>query len=226
MPASRFSFLVYGLLCGPVFMPAVAMADSTAEAEFSEQDKRDFVNHMAQDAISILYDHKRSFSTRKKTLENAFKTVVDIEWIARFVLGRNWQAATEEQRERYVELYRRYLTQTYISNFSGDSDYKVRDIKVRHVGRTENEKFAVKTVMQLAGGQSVKVDYVVRDKNNRYKVIDIAIEGISLLTSHRTQMAQVASAKGVEGVIHQLEQMTQSPSYAMLQVSPSAGMRK
>jgi phospholipid transport system substrate-binding protein len=194
-------------------------ADEHAVAEASEQGKQDFVNHMAHDAMSILYDPTRPFDERKNTLKNAFNTVVDIDWIARFVLGRNWHKATEEQRSRYKTLYRRYLTKTYVSNFSENPDKKIRDIKVMHIGQTHNEKFAVRTEMLLASGQLLHVDYVVRDRNDRYKVIDIAIEGISLLTSHRTTFNQIIAEEGVAGVIKALEKWNDNPSYAMATIS-------
>jgi phospholipid transport system substrate-binding protein len=192
----------------------VSMPDAQA-LQPSEKAKHDFVNHMAQDAISILYDQNRSFDHRKTTLENAFISVVDVPFIARFVLGRNWNAATPEQRERYTTLYRRYLTKTYISNFSEHPDKKIRDIKVRYIGETANEKYNVRTELVLLNGNTVKVDYVVRDKNDRYNVIDIAVEGISLLSSHRHSLGQLASEKGVDAVIARLEEMMKTKSFAL-----------
>jgi phospholipid transport system substrate-binding protein len=198
----------------PVFADETKVAVSADTVEM-EEEKRDFVRHMAQDALSILHDPKKSFSNRKETLENAFITVVDIQWIARFVLGRNWNNATEEQQQRYTSLYRKYLTKAYISTFNEDPKRKIRDIRIISVSDTENEKFSVRTELHLVSKEVVKVDYVVRDKDNRYKVIDIAIQGVSLLNSHREQFTDIASAKGVEAVIGELEQMIGQTKYAM-----------
>jgi phospholipid transport system substrate-binding protein len=196
------------------FADETKAAVSTDSVE-SEKEKRAFVRHMAQDALSILHDPKKSFSSRKETLENAFVTVVDIQWIARFVLGKNWHSASDEQQERYTELYRKYLTKTYISTFNENPKRKIRDIRILSVSDTENEKFSVRTELHLVNKEVVKVDYVVRDKDNRYKVIDIAIQGVSLLNSHREQFNELASAKGVDAVIGELEQMIEQTKYAM-----------
>lgn len=212
--------------CLAIYLSMTSIAFSASPAsvnvettEASEKAKYDFVNHMAHDAMSILYDPNESFSHRKTVLANAFNTVVDIKWIARFVLGRNWHRATEDQRDRYLTLYRRYLTKSYIINFSEDPDKKIRDIKIRHVGKTVNEKFNVRTEMLLATGKWVSVDYVVRDRNDRYKVIDIAIEDISLLTSHRALFEKIIARKGMGGVITALEKWTKE-SYNVAETIP------
>ncbi len=219
---SRFILLFAALFIAPLAASHAYEPFRPGALPESEQAKRDFVNHMAQDAISILYDQNRSFDARKTTLQNAFVSVVDIPWIARFVLGKSWNTASEEQRNRYMTLYRRFLTKSYISNFSEDPEKKIKDIKVLYIGVTENEKFGVRTQMLLASGQTVKVDYVVRDKDNRYKVIDIAVEGISLLASHRSIIGDIAATRGIGAAIRELEDRVKSPhSYALLDSTPT-----
>ncbi len=206
-------FLLYALAGFGVIMGASPIADAKASS-WSEQKKQDFVNHMAQDAISIMHDQQHPFAARKKTLENTFSSVVDVDFIARFVVGKSWNNATDAQRERYVTLYCRYLIKSYISNYSEDPQKRIHDIKVNYIGETVNEKYNVRTQMQMANGQTIKVDYVVSDKDERYHVIDIIIEGVSLLSSHRNQFGDIALHKGMDAVIAKLEQLNGQPTYA------------
>jgi len=62
--------------------------------------------------------------------------------------------------------------------------------------------------MKLVDATKVRVDYLVRDKDSRYKIIDIVVEGVSLLSSHRAEFGEVVGNSGVEGIIKYLEQKT------------------
>lgn len=199
-------------LCFTVFaaltvLPALAVAEPMSSIARNEA-RRTFVSDMARDALSILHDSKKTYGDKQAILRQAFADNVDIAWISRFVVGRAWQTASEAERNHYIDLYGRYLTQSYVSKFEEGAEKKIRDIRILSVTEAEGENFNVRTEMLLADGNSINVTYLVRDHNDRYKVIDIIIENISLLASHRAQFSQVASEGGIVRVIAELEALT------------------
>lgn len=198
--------------------PAAAQTvDSLQDAK--KHSRQEFVNGMAQMTLSILQDPKKPYSERRQVLRRAFCTVVDIEWIARFVLGRAWNNATPEEKDKYVDLYRSFLTDTYVSNFGENQEHRIKDIQILGIQDAEDNDFLVNTYMKLANADDVKVVYRVSDHNGKYKVIDIIIENVSLLNTHRSEFAQLAASKGVNAVITQLETMVRDFDHAMLKVS-------
>ncbi len=194
-----------------------AKADELVSADPSTKAKEDFVKDMANKTLSILQDNKKPYADRQVILRQAFAKVVDIDWIAKFVLGRPWNSATPEQRERFVALYRNYLTESYVSNFGEDPSTRISDIKIFGVKLDDTQHFTVHTQMRLANADQLKVDYLVSDNAGKYKVIDIIIENVSLLASHRAEFSSLASNKGVDSVIALLEKKQTSMTLSMNQ---------
>lgn len=180
-------------------------AEKPAEKSESVKAKEDYARHFAQMVLAIIQDTKKTFDDRKGVLRTAFSNSVDIDWIAKFVLGNGWARASDEQRERYTALYRKYLTETYVANFAENPDKRIRDIKVFTVHENNEQDFTVRTQMMLADMENLQVNYVVNDNDGHYKVRDIAIENVSLITTHRSELSQMAQTKGVEGVITELQ---------------------
>jgi len=169
------------------------------------KEKEEYAHHFAQMVLSIIQDPKKSMGDRKGVLRDAFSKSVDIDWIARFVLGAGWSKATEEQRERYMRAYRKYLTETYVANFAENPEKRIADIKVQNVHDASDEDFTVRTEMMLANQDNLEVQYLVNESDGHYRVRDIAIENVSLITTHRAELSQLAAAKGVEHVIDELQ---------------------
>lgn len=199
-------FCILGIL---VLTPVAAMAASV-ENVGSLQDSRNntresFVHGMASMTLAILQDHKKPFPERKIVLRRAFKTVVDIDWIAKFVLGRSWNKATQVEKERYTELYHTFLTESYVSNFAENPDKRIKDIKILGIQDAQDNDFIVSTNMLLADMEEIRVDYRVSDHDDKYKIIDIIIENVSLLSTHRQQFGELAANRGIDGVITKLQ---------------------
>lgn len=180
--------------------PVKAAPDGTKEA---------FIENMSTRVLGVLKDQQKSFKERQNTLRALFVEVVDTDWIAQFVLGATWKTATTEQRARYIELYRTYLTETYISKFDEDSGSKVKDIKIKNIKETSDGAFTAHTeIIQNSNEPIVKVDYMLRQEDGQFKVIDIIIEGVSLLTTHRQELSAIAGKSGIDGVLQKLSEVT------------------
>ncbi len=207
---------LWGLVVlAPLVLVPVEVTAAGAETVGSLQDSKtntreSFVHGMASMTLAILQDHKKSFRERKIVLRRAFKTVVDIDWIAKFVLGRARNTATDVEKERYVELYHYFLTESYVSNFAENPDKRIKDIKILGIQDAQDNDFIVSTNMLLADMEEIKVDYRVSDHNDKYKIIDIVIENVSLLSTHRSQFGDLAANRGINGVIAKLESINEN----------------
>jgi len=188
-------------------LPSHADENTTPVVQKTEslKAKEDYAHHFAQMVLAIVQDTKKNFEDRKGILRTAFSNSVDIDWIAKFVLGNGWARATEEQKEKYTALYRNFLTETYVANFAENPDKRIRDIKIFGVNETTETDFTVRTEMMLASMENLRVNYLVNDTEGHYKVRDIAIENISLITTHRSEFSSLANAKGIQGVIEELK---------------------
>lgn len=202
----------------PAMIAALLLQISPANASDTpnkHKEHEEFAHSFAQTVLAIIQDTKKSYSDRREVLRNAFAKSVDIDWIAKFVLGKPWAGATPEQRERYTELYRKFLTETYVANFAENPDKRIRDIKIDNLiaeddSPTESD-FTVRTQMMLADMENLRVNYLVREEEGHYKVRDIAIENVSLIATHRSEFAAISTTGGVDAVISHLERALEKP---------------
>ena len=201
--------LTLSCLCSASASRADTSDDMGSLQDAKSHTREEFVHSMADTTLSVLQDPKKSFPDRKVLLRQCFMTVVDIDWIAKFTLGRMWNNASDDQKKRYTELYRTFLTESYVSNFAENPDKRIKDIKILGIQDAEDNSFVVNTNVQLADREEVRVDYRVSDRDGKYKVIDIIIENVSLLVTHRNQFGEIAATQGVESVIAKLQALNE-----------------
>lgn len=204
------------LLAGFFALAAILPAHAVISAD-EQQAREQLASRMATMTLSILQDQSKNMGDRTEVLRRGFTNVMDMEWIAKFVVGNNWRTASEEQRARYAELYKNFITNVYVENYTQSNERKIRDIQVLGIADADDERFTTRTKLLLSTGESLSVDYMAHKKEKGYKIVDVIIEGVSLLASHRAEFGQLASGKGLDAVIAKLETLTSSKNkqYAM-----------
>lgn len=127
----------------------------------------------------------------------------DFDRVSRLVLGRNWANATPEQQAEFQKEFRSLLLRTYASALSKYRDQTIQYLPFRsQPGAT---KASVKTQILQPGGQPIGIDYTLEKGPNGWKVYDIVIESVSLVTSYRSQFNdEIRQSGGMDGLIKKL----------------------
>lgn len=177
-------------------MSVPAMAAVTDEAKI-------FVDHVGGTALKTLQDASLSDAEKRSTLNALFAKSVDIPYVAKFVLGRYWRTATPEQQKAYLTAYEPFLIKNYvgrIAKYSGQT-YKLTDSKPTDGGAV------VSMILHTPDGSSpdVIVNYRLNKVEGGFKVIDIVVEGVSLLNTQRSEFSSVVSNRGLDYLISALE---------------------
>lgn len=176
-----------------IAMPIVAMATSPAEK---------FAASLGDDALVVLSNDSLSKQAKRDRLEAMFKRTVDTEWIGRFVTGKNWRSFSEAQKEGYLAAYDRFITKHYTSNFeeySEGTDFAV--VNSRNVGKNDE---LVTMKITRSGASPIMVKYRLRPRGDSFKVVDIVVEGVSLITAQRSEFSSVLERHDVNYLIDQL----------------------
>lgn len=130
----------------------------------------------------------------------------DTGFAAQRVLGKHWRTASPDQRQRFINVFYRYLVNNYASyllDFTGD------EIQVSpYQGRADDKYPLVKTQVKLKKGETAAVDYVLRRVGEQWKVIDVIVEGVSYVRSYREEFSAEIAQKGLDAVIERLETTT------------------
>ncbi|MDR2188874.1 MAG: ABC transporter substrate-binding protein [Azonexus sp.] len=114
-------------------------------------------------------------------------------------VGRDWRQASPEQRQHLAEQFKTLLVRTYANALTGYRDQKVvyKPFKMKP-GETD---VLVRTEVQQPGNKPVQLDYSLELKDNAWKVYDVTVAGISLVTNYREQFAQEVRKGGIDGLI-------------------------
>lgn len=128
----------------------------------------------------------------------------DFELMSRWVLGRAWQQATPEQRQRFTQEFRTLLVRTYAKALL---EYVNDDVRVLpQSGATNGNEATIKTEVRLKAGQPIQINYSMHLNNDAWKVYDVVVDGVSLVTSYRGTFATQIRDKGMDAVIADLRQ--------------------
>lgn len=152
-----------------------------------------FVQSMAQRALNFLGDEKMTKDQKTAAFRRLLQDSFDMDTIGRFSLGRYWRAASPAQQKEYLSLFREMIVTVYSNRFH---EYRGQRFETRAV-RADGEKDSIVTAFIIPeSGPEVQVDWRVRLKNGRYKVVDVIVEGVSMSVTQRSDFASVIQRGG------------------------------
>ena len=166
-----------------------------------------YVHNLVNDSSSLLNNQRLSESEKiTKSRELIYKNL-DLEWMAKYTLGRNKKNLSKEQIANFVKIYSDYIVKTYsdmIKNYKGQQGI------VKNVQQLDDNEFVVKMEIAQTNGQApIKVDYFIRDliegKGSNLKVSDIITEGVSMINSQRDEFGSIIVNKGFEELKSELK---------------------
>jgi phospholipid transport system substrate-binding protein len=195
------------LVC--LFILALAVPNVVARAD-TAPDARQFINKLVNNALQVLADTKTDENSREQQFASLLRNNFDIPRIARFVLGRYWTSASEPDRQRFISLYRDFVIKSYASEFS---EYRGETVKVTNVRAEGGDVSIVNSeIVHPNGNPPVRVSWRVHHDGDDYKIIDVDVEGVSMMLAQREEFTSVIQRNGgtIGGLIQAIQQKLQS----------------
>ena len=156
---------------------------------------------------SIKSDKQLAAGDKQKAVQLAEEKVlpyIDFEEATRLAVGRAWAKATPEQKKKLVSEFRNMLVRTY-SNAIGE--YQGQTLKVLPSrGKQDPQDTTVRTQFVRAGAPPLPIDFQMRKADSTWKVYDIAVEGVSLVLTYRSEFDAVVKQDGIDGLLKRLAQ--------------------
>ncbi|MGH8643237.1 MAG: MlaC/ttg2D family ABC transporter substrate-binding protein [Gammaproteobacteria bacterium] len=127
----------------------------------------------------------------------------DFVRMAALVLGKNWRATGKDQKIQFVREFRRMLVRTYSKALQNYTDEEI----VYHPMHGDGSRglVTVKTEIVRAQGPAVPIDYRMHNRDGSWKVFDVVVEGISLVSTHRSEFDSAIRQGGIDGLIADLK---------------------
>jgi phospholipid transport system substrate-binding protein len=197
---------LFGAVCGAVTAVFLIIGDPAPAAAQTEQEARAFMERLADKAISSIAGAKLSETERLARFRELFSSSFDLPEIGKFVLGRHWRNATEQQRTEFLKLFEEYTVLTWARRFK---EYSGETLKISNVTKEGDSGVLVETRIERAqGGNPIPVNWRLRKPDGEFKVVDIVVEGVSLAITNRSDMTAVVQSNGgqIDGLLNALRQ--------------------
>ncbi|HXV06556.1 MAG TPA: ABC transporter substrate-binding protein [Burkholderiales bacterium] len=199
---------MHRILCSFVATLLLAVAGLLPAPEALAQKAPDeLVKSVAEDVLAIVRQDRAlregDNSRMAQLIEEKIVPHFDFERMTRLAVGRSWRQATPEQRQQLIDEFRRLLVRSYSAAYS-TYNHIVVEVKPLKLQPGE-EDVQVKTLIKLPGGAPpVSVDYSMVNNSPDWKVYDVVVDGISLVTTYRTTFAEEVNKGGIEGLLKSL----------------------
>ena len=178
-----------------------------ASASFATEAPDELVKRTAEDVLTIIKSDKDIQAGNQEKLfaltEEKILPNFNFDKVSRLVLGKNWTKATPDQKTEFQSEFKSLLLRTYATALS---KYKNQTIEYAPLRMADGATTAsVKTSIVQSGGQPIAVNYTLEKQvDATWKVYDIVIEGVSLVTNYRGQFAQEIRQNGLDSLIKKL----------------------
>jgi phospholipid transport system substrate-binding protein len=146
---------------------------------------------------------------RIDALARLLESKTDVELLSRLVLGRYWNQLSDQQKARYQSLFRDVVMHNFarrLNLYAKDSRGQLKDhFTIVSSAPAGKQDVLVRTRVRPEKGDTLAVDWRLRDGDNGPVIIDLIIAGVSLLVSQRSEFAAVIERSDMEGLLAELE---------------------
>ena len=176
------------------------------------QSAEDIVKSTADQVIKKIAENRAGLDAHPEQLYDLINDLViphfDFTSMSKWVLGNNWRQASDEQREKFVNEFRTLLVRTYARALLEYSDQQINYLPVQ--SDPNSNLVVVKTEVQSTGSPPVPIDYRMHVSNGGWKVVDVIVDGISLVATYRGSFASEIRKNGIDALISKLTERNET----------------
>ena len=183
---------------------AIMLGFSASIASQATPPQEQFVGELIDKAIKVLELPVEKRAQREAGFRDLLNQNFDLPTIVRLVLGRHWRTATPRQKSKFAQVFKTHLVQVYTSQLGV---YEGEIIVIEKSESLSKKDTVIYTLILRDGELPLRVDWRVRETDYGLKVIDVAAEGVSMLTTKRSEFASVVAREGVDALIVKLEDL-------------------
>jgi phospholipid transport system substrate-binding protein len=146
------------------------------------------------------------FSGRFDALAPVVDQVFDLTTVLKISVGPRWDSIDDDLRARLLKAYRRFTVATYVASFDKNDSARFQILPdVRDAGTDR----IVSTEIVDAEGQHTRLDYVMRNDNGTWRIVDVLLDGsISRVAVQRSDFRRILAAGNVDALIASLQRKT------------------
>jgi len=183
---------------------------AVAQAHNHEQ-PLELVQNTANQMLAEMKSRKPELQANPEKIYQLVDQIVlprfDFKRMSRLALGRYWRRASEAQKQAFTNAFRELLVRTYATALLNYSDEEIVYKPLRQ--SPGGDDVTVNTLVSEPGGTPVPIDYRLHWENGEWKVYDVSVDGISLVSNYRSSFASQIRRYKMDGLIQRLQSMNQ-----------------
>jgi len=172
------------------------------------------VKSITEEVVTILKKDQDIQAGDSKKAADVIETKIvphfDFIRMTRIAMGRNWRVASPEQQKELAGEFKTLLVRTYSTALANYRDQQI-DYKPLRSKPEDTEVTVRSDVKQSGSSQPVSIDYEMEKTPNGWKVYDVKVGGVSLVTTYRDTFASEVRERGVDGLIKSLSTKNRQP---------------
>lgn len=200
----RLTKRLFTLLILSFSLPFATQFQMAAQAQTAAENPEGalaFVDKLANDALAVLNDVTITQEERDQAFRDLLADGFDLGYIGKLVLGSHRRRATPEQLAEYNRIFPEYVLRIYASRLTEFGDERFVVGTTQKAGKRD---IYVRSQVVRPDGPPISADWRVRLVNGEFKVVDLRIEGISMVITQRDEFAAKISKDGLDSLIEGL----------------------
>jgi phospholipid transport system substrate-binding protein len=162
------------------------------------------VEKFQAELIDVMKNGKQlGYAGRYDKLYEPVSNSHDLTKIARIVVGKEWEKLSEAQQQKLVEVFNRFSVSSYAHNFK---DYSGESFVFDSEEETARGGVVVHSTLIIPGDKPVKFDYMLKEKGDSWRIINIIANGVSDLALKRSEYTTILQREGFDALIEKINE--------------------
>jgi phospholipid transport system substrate-binding protein len=177
---------------------ATAMADTHPAEVLMRNTSDEILAEIRQHGDQLLTDRSRLYGLIEEKVVPHF----DLRRMSQYVVGKHWRLADRDQRSAFARQFKTLLIRTYGGALTSFPEFEINYLPIR--SGDNPGKVTTRMEIRLADGRSIPVDYRMHNKDGDWKVYDVVVDGVSLISTYRSSFSVYINKSGLDGLIDEL----------------------
>ncbi len=195
--------LLTSLLSGALLWAAAPVWAADPEPAPPGVSAQTVVTHLHETLLEVMQNATSlGYAGRLERLSPVIDDAYDLQRVARVTVGRHWRGWSAARQQQYLALFRRLILATYAYRFNG---YSGEHFEVGEVIATERGDRRVQALLVRPNDPPVRFDYLLRERGNGWRIINVVTDGVSDLALKRAEYNAILKRDGFDSLIATLE---------------------
>ena len=202
----RVVTIAFVLWAGLFFVTGVKAQTAAAEGlgpqELVQQTTQEVLDILANRRAELEKDYNLIYSLTNKIVVPHF----DFISISKYVLGKYWRRADKQQKLRFIRAFRKLMVRTYATAVLEYDNNKISYLPLRT--DPDSGDVTVRTEYHMKNQPPVSINYSLHQRSDAWKVYDVSVDGVSIVTTYRTSFATEIRESSLDALIERIEKKT------------------